>query len=377
MPFHLWLRHIAKDHIIDAHRRHRQAQRRSLDREQSLFNPGPGDSVFRFAFGGSAAVHSDGSAGLTRLAYSFELAAVGGTLFFGASDGTSNGLWRTDGTAAGTVRLAELAPSQLTAVNGTLFFTTDTGGLWKSDGTAAGTVRVAAVDPSGLTSGLTGLDGVLYFFLTGRFSFQPTALWRSDGSEAGTREVGNAVVSPQSVGVRNGSLFFLGTLVFDNVTRLYRYDAPRGIALVRTLPQGAGPLTAIYDQLLFGDRGGQLWRSDGTESGTTALQDFAINDVPAGFTRSGGYVFFAADGGDALGRELWALPATPRCDGDCGRDGVVSVADLVTAVNVALDNAPLASCTSIDLDGGGEVTIDELVLAVGAALEGCTLTVPG
>ncbi len=36
MPFHLWLRHIAMDHIIEAHRRHRQAQRRSLDREQSL-----------------------------------------------------------------------------------------------------------------------------------------------------------------------------------------------------------------------------------------------------------------------------------------------------------------------------------------------------
>jgi len=38
MPFHLWLRHIAMDHIIDAHRRHRQAQRRSLDREQSLYS---------------------------------------------------------------------------------------------------------------------------------------------------------------------------------------------------------------------------------------------------------------------------------------------------------------------------------------------------
>jgi RNA polymerase sigma-70 factor (ECF subfamily) len=49
MPFHLWLRHIAKDHIIDAHRRHRQAQRRSLDREQSLFNPGPGDSSVDWA----------------------------------------------------------------------------------------------------------------------------------------------------------------------------------------------------------------------------------------------------------------------------------------------------------------------------------------
>jgi len=36
MPFHLWLRHIAKDRMIDAHRRHRQAQRRSLDKEQPL-----------------------------------------------------------------------------------------------------------------------------------------------------------------------------------------------------------------------------------------------------------------------------------------------------------------------------------------------------
>jgi RNA polymerase sigma-70 factor (ECF subfamily) len=36
LPFHLWLRHIAKDHIIDAHRRHRLAQRRSLDREQPI-----------------------------------------------------------------------------------------------------------------------------------------------------------------------------------------------------------------------------------------------------------------------------------------------------------------------------------------------------
>lgn len=43
MPFHLWLRHIAKDHIIDAHRRHRKAQRRSLDREQPLFVTGLSD----------------------------------------------------------------------------------------------------------------------------------------------------------------------------------------------------------------------------------------------------------------------------------------------------------------------------------------------
>ena len=36
LPFHLWLRHIARDHIIDAHRRHRKAQRRSVDREQAV-----------------------------------------------------------------------------------------------------------------------------------------------------------------------------------------------------------------------------------------------------------------------------------------------------------------------------------------------------
>ncbi len=36
MPFNLWLRHIARDHLIDAHRRHRVAQKRGVDREQPL-----------------------------------------------------------------------------------------------------------------------------------------------------------------------------------------------------------------------------------------------------------------------------------------------------------------------------------------------------
>ena len=40
MPFQLWLRHIAQDRLIDAHRRHREAARRSLDREQPLVSPG-------------------------------------------------------------------------------------------------------------------------------------------------------------------------------------------------------------------------------------------------------------------------------------------------------------------------------------------------
>ena len=36
LPFHLWLRQLAKDQIIDMHRQHRVAQRRSVDREQRL-----------------------------------------------------------------------------------------------------------------------------------------------------------------------------------------------------------------------------------------------------------------------------------------------------------------------------------------------------
>ncbi len=39
MTFHLWLRHIAKDRIIDAHRRHRVSAKRSVDREQPLVAP--------------------------------------------------------------------------------------------------------------------------------------------------------------------------------------------------------------------------------------------------------------------------------------------------------------------------------------------------
>lgn len=43
MPFHLWLRHLAKDRMIDMHRHHRGAQRRSMDRERSLASPQYGD----------------------------------------------------------------------------------------------------------------------------------------------------------------------------------------------------------------------------------------------------------------------------------------------------------------------------------------------
>ena len=78
-----------------------------------------------------------------------------------ATDGSSGReLWKTDGTAAGTVRVADIIPGQdgswpshLTSVGSTLFFFADDGTsgreLWKSDGTAAGTVLVADIRPGG------------------------------------------------------------------------------------------------------------------------------------------------------------------------------------------------------------------------------------
>ncbi|MFN3192201.1 MAG: sigma-70 family RNA polymerase sigma factor [Aureliella sp.] len=43
MAFHLWIRQIAKDRIIDAHRRHRASAKRSIDREQPMAAAGPVD----------------------------------------------------------------------------------------------------------------------------------------------------------------------------------------------------------------------------------------------------------------------------------------------------------------------------------------------
>jgi RNA polymerase sigma-70 factor (ECF subfamily) len=47
LPFHLWLRQIVRDHIVDAHRRHRTSARRTVDRERALYashDGGGGDS---------------------------------------------------------------------------------------------------------------------------------------------------------------------------------------------------------------------------------------------------------------------------------------------------------------------------------------------
>ena len=120
--------------------------------------------------------------------------------FFAATDEfAGRQLWKSDGTADGTVRLSDGFTSiggfkeAFVNVDGTLFFvarTVEQGTeLWKSDGTKEGTVLVKDItidvwDPSSYPRDLTSFDGSLFFGVTR--NNRGIELWKSDGTEVGT-----------------------------------------------------------------------------------------------------------------------------------------------------------------------------------------------
>jgi hypothetical protein len=59
------------------------------------------------------------------------------------------------------------------------------------------------------------------------------------------------------------------------------------------------------------------------------------------------------------------------CVGDCLGDGTVSVDDLIKGVNIALGNLAISACPAFDPSGDRLVSVNELVQAVGSALNGC------
>lgn len=66
-----------------------------------------------------------------------------------------------------------------------------------------------------------------------------------------------------------------------------------------------------------------------------------------------------------------ALPApgmAQECAGDCDSDSVVGVNELVLCMNIALGDGRVGDCDSCDSSQDGEVTVEELVAAVGSAL---------
>lgn len=60
-----------------------------------------------------------------------------------------------------------------------------------------------------------------------------------------------------------------------------------------------------------------------------------------------------------------------HCAGDCDGGGAVTIDEILTMINVALGNALVSDCGRADANHDAEITIDEILTAVNSALEGC------
>lgn len=261
-----------------------------------------------------------------------DLVAVSNTVFFVATDsfyGTA--LWRSDGTADGTVRLKTGLANGLVNVNGTLFFSFNdpaTGiGLWKSDGTPGGTVLVKDVYPSSIISGtsaVAAVNGVLFF--AGNDGVTGTELWRSDGTDNGTTMVkelatGSANSNPTLLTDVNGTLYFSADDGTNGIALWKSDGSSNGTVMVKDLRAGtANPgfanFTASGGRLFFtatdGTNGTELWISDGSPAGTKMAKDIVAgsgSSSPANLADLGGVLFFAATD-STNGVELWKSDGT-------------------------------------------------------------------
>jgi ELWxxDGT repeat protein len=274
------------------------------------------------------------------------MAAVGGKLYFSARTASNgNELWASDGTAGGTALLKDIAsgttdanPASLTNMNGTLYFSAKTGAagteLWKSTGTASGTTIVKDIwsgTNGSIPEQLTNLNGALFF--TADDGSHGQELWKSDGSTTGTAmvkdintesEVGS---SPYELTEVNGVLYFSADDgAIDGVgsygNELWRSDGTSsGTQVVKDVYAGADsafPMFlancngTLYFQAEDATNGVELWKSDGTASGTTLVKDINAGTEwsdPSEFVYLNSYVFFSAK--DATGGyELWRTCGT-------------------------------------------------------------------
>ena len=234
--------------------------------------------------------------------------AESGVVFAGAASSNDSELWFSDGTFAGTTKLADrLAgvgghPVEFVRIGDIAYFSA-WDGLWKTDGTAEGTVRVKALSmaaqvPMRLSTGYSAaMNGILYFVArgTGQSGYQ---LWRSDGTDAGTYVV--KTINPTG----------------DAILPYDRYS-----------PGDTSPyLTAVGDLLYFRATDGvndlELWRTDGTAVGTFALTNVNTTSTKSAFKSSSQYFalsftvaegklyFRATNGVTGQGMGLWKTDGT-------------------------------------------------------------------
>jgi hypothetical protein len=64
------------------------------------------------------------------------------------------------------------------------------------------------------------------------------------------------------------------------------------------------------------------------------------------------------------------VPA-PECSGDCDVNSVVDVDELVIAIRIALDQAGIDGCSSLDQTRDDRITVEELIAAINHLLRGC------
>lgn len=138
-------------------------------------------------------------------------ASLGGELFFTSDDGVHGvELWKTDGTAAGSVLLKDVCPGACGAMpraltrsgSRILFFANDGEHgweLWSTDGTADGTSLVKDIRP-----GLEGGANTAWMLEAGGRVFFPAddgllghELWASDGTAVGTVLVKDIRTGPE------------------------------------------------------------------------------------------------------------------------------------------------------------------------------------
>ncbi len=249
-----------------------------------------------------------------------------GTLYFTAQNG---GVYRSNGTAAGTFLLNSAYPSSFANYQGQVYFVGD--GLWKTNGTVAGTVRVSTLpNPSGdgsFSGGASKLvvsNNALYFY-TEADAYTNT-VWRSDGTAAGTAiiKVLGSISTPTTselVDV-NGTVFFAHSIGTSNKA-LYKINGST-VSTVRDMGLGSAPdfsyFTSFNGYLFFpeydgggeySELGTELWRSDGTNAGTvivadinTTYVDWDASSYPMHLTSANGLLYFSAEDG-VNGRELW------------------------------------------------------------------------
>jgi len=218
-------------------------------------------------------------------------AVLNGNIYFAADDGIhGTELWKSDGTANGTVMVKDIESGEIstyitniTAVNGKLYFSAATAnyGLepWISDGTETGTRLLKDIKPGwSFATEYTALGNTVYFVTDGDFAYYGS-LWKTDGTTEGTilvknlGETGDGGFGIFQPVVSNGLLFFS---FFSNATggsELWRSDGTDA-GTFHIGPPASSPtqLTNYHNRLYFSQNdgtGNKLWVSDGTESGTT------------------------------------------------------------------------------------------------------------